>query len=96
VRSPLYTPGYDFDSVELLDVCPTMLALLGLPPAQDMPGSILAKGLTGAGEKWVPRFEQRRLASYMALRPDSTAVGEQDTTIDAEIERQLRSLGYVH
>jgi predicted AlkP superfamily phosphohydrolase/phosphomutase len=95
VRSALYMPAYKFPSLELLDVAPTMLALLGLPPGGDMPGVVLTEGLTPAGERWVRGLEERRLASYLALRPDTTAVGEQDAAVDAEIEKQLRSLGYI-
>lgn len=95
VRSPLYTPGYKFSSLELLDVCPTMLALLGLPPAQDMPGVVLRESLVPSGARWIERLEKARLPSYLALRPDTTVAGEQDAAVDAEIEKQLRSLGYI-
>jgi len=41
VRSPMYEAGQSFSHLELLDICPTFLALMGLPPAKDMPGYIL-------------------------------------------------------
>lgn len=96
VRSPLYTPGATFGHVKLLDICPTMLALLDLPPAKDMPGAVLAEALTPAGQGRVPHIEKNRVTSYLALRPAAGgAPAETDEKVDEEIRRQLRSLGYI-
>jgi predicted AlkP superfamily phosphohydrolase/phosphomutase len=95
VRSPLYEPGSRFGHLKLLDICPTMLALLGLPPAADMPGAVLAENLTVAGRPRVERIEKNRVPSYLALRPAEGPAVERDTAVDEEIRRQLRSLGYV-
>lgn len=97
VRSPLYTPGATFGHVKLLDICPTMLALLDLPPARDMPGIVLAEALTPAGQGRVPHIEKNRVTSYLALRPAAGgAPAETDEKVDEEIRRQLRSLGYIN
>jgi len=96
VRSPLYMAGSEFGHVDLLDVCPTMLALLGMPPAKDMPGTILIEGLTGAGKKRVHKMEGQRVDSYMPLRPATGPDGERDEAVDEEIRKQLRSLGYIN
>jgi predicted AlkP superfamily phosphohydrolase/phosphomutase len=95
VRSPNYQAGYDFGHLELLDICPTLLSLVGLPPAADMPGSILAGGLDKAGRRRVERMEKHRVATYLPLRPAEGPAGEQDDAVDEEIRRQLRSLGYI-
>ena len=95
VRSPLYTAGAEFDGLPLLDICPTLLALVGLPPAHDMPGSVLAEALTPEGEKFVRRLEGRRIPSYMALRPSAGPEGERDAAVDEELRQQLKSLGYI-
>jgi predicted AlkP superfamily phosphohydrolase/phosphomutase len=96
VRSPLYAAGQQFGHLELLDVCPTLLALLGLPPAKDMPGAILAEALTAAGQKRVPNMENQRVDSYLPLRPAAGPAGERDEAVDEEIRKQLRSLGYIN
>ncbi len=96
VRSPLYKPGYKFGHLNLLDICPTFLALMGLPPAQDMPGVILAEGLTKVGEQRVPKMESQRVETYLPLRPADGPAGERDPAVDEEIRKQLRSLGYIN
>lgn len=96
VRSPLYEANKQFSNLELLDICPTMLALLGLPPAQDMPGYILDAGLTPEGRKRVNGMEEHRVESYMGLRPAAGPAGEVDPQVDEEIRKQLRSLGYIN
>ncbi len=95
VRSPLYEAGYQFGHLELLDICPTFLALMGLPPAQDMPGRILTEGATKAGLKRIEKMEKQRVASYLPLRPAVGPEGERDEGVDEEIRKQLRSLGYI-
>jgi len=96
VRSPLYEAGAVFDRIELMDICPTMLALVGLPAAGDMPGSVLAEALTGRGEDTVRRLEGHRIPSYMALKPSEGPEGERDEAVDEELRRQLKSLGYIN
>lgn len=96
VRSPLYEAGASFGHLQLLDICPTVLALLDLPPARDMPGKVLAAGTTARGRDRLAHIEKNRVESYLALRP---AVGgeapEADSEVEEEIRRQLRSLGYI-
>jgi len=95
VRSPLYQAGQQFGHLELLDVCPTFLALMGLPAAKDMPGRVLTEGATGDGLKRLEKIEQQRVDSYLGLRPAVGPEGERDEQVDEEIRKQLRSLGYI-
>jgi len=96
VRSPLYEAGAQFSQIELLDICPTMLALLGMPPAADMPGKILDLNLTAEGQKHMERMEEHRVPSYMPLRPAAGPDVEVDESVNEEIRKQLRSLGYIN
>ena len=96
VRSPLYEAGSKFSHIELLDICPTFLALMGLPPADDMPGRVLVDGLTPAGKKRVEKIEKNRVPSYLGLRPAEGPAGELDEGVNEEIRKQLRSLGYIN
>ncbi len=95
VRSPLYVAGGNIARVKLMDICPTMLALLDLPPAKDMPGAIVAEALSPMGQGRVPHIEKNRVTSYLALRPATVGQGETDEKVDEEIRKQLRSLGYI-
>ena len=96
VRSPMYEANTSFSHLELLDICPTFLALMGMPPAKDMPGYILEAGLTPDGRKKVTGMEENRVESYMSLRPAVGPEGERDEGVDEEIRKQLRSLGYIN
>ena len=96
VRSPLFEADHQFSHINLLDICPTFLALMGLPPAQDMPGKILLDGLTSAGRKRFERIEKNRVPTYMPLRPAEGPAGELDEDVNEEIRKQLRSLGYIN
>ncbi len=96
VRSSMYEADKSFSHLQLLDICPTFLALMGLPPAKDMPGFILDAGLTAEGRKRVSRMEENRVESYMPLRPAVGPEGERDEGVEEEIRKQLRSLGYIN
>lgn len=96
VRSSMYEADKSFSHLELLDICPTFLALMGLPPAKDMPGFILDAGLTVDGRKRVARMEENRVESYLPLRPAAGPEGEMDEGVNEEIRKQLRSLGYIN
>jgi predicted AlkP superfamily phosphohydrolase/phosphomutase len=95
VRSPLFEAGRKFGHLELLDICPTLLALMGLPPAKDMPGHILTEGATKRGLERLQQLEAHRVESYLSLRPAVGPGGERDPGVDEEIRKQLRSLGYI-
>jgi Flp pilus assembly protein TadD len=71
-----------------LDVTPTLLTLLGISPARDMPGRVLAEALVDA----VP---ERTVASYETGAGRKTAAGAQDPRVDPAVLAHLRALGYL-
>lgn len=84
-------PGARWERAETLDITPTLLALAGLPVADDMPGRVLE-------EVFDPPLSVRRIATYETGEPrsrdrsvDETRSAEVD---DAVLER-LKSLGYL-
>lgn len=95
IRSPLYRPGTRLTDAHVMDVAPTTLALLGLPPSREMSGRILAEGLTDAAARFVTYLDANRIASYAALAPVPPPEVADDPAVDEAIRRQLRSLGYV-
>src|SRR5439155_20927185 len=79
-------------TVTPLDIAPTVLALSGLPLADDMPGHPIAPMVRGEGGRPAPGA--MKIGSYGGHRlPKHTSPGD-PATAAAELER-LRSLGYV-
>jgi len=74
----------------LVDVTPTLLTLLGLPPAADMPG----RQLTEAFDFEAPAT---RIASYETAgsKTSATAEANRSAPVDPAILAHLRSLGYL-
>lgn len=93
MRSPLYQTGMKFGHLELPDICPTILALVGLPAGKDMPGSILVEPATLDSARRIAELERNRVDSYLPLRSAAGPEGERDPQVDEEIRKQLRSLG---
>jgi tetratricopeptide (TPR) repeat protein len=71
-----------------LDVTPTLLTLLGISPARDMPGRVLAEALDGV----VP---ERTVATYETGASRSAAAGARDPNVDPAVLEHLRALGYL-
>ncbi len=99
IEGILYLYGHDvrrhrhLDRPALLDVAPTVLTLLGIPPSRDMPGRVLTEGLTVTA---IPHREQRTLASYES--PHRVADGSVDVSaspVEPAILEHLRALGYL-
>jgi tetratricopeptide (TPR) repeat protein len=72
----------------LLDVAPTLLALGGIPPAQDMPGRVLR-------EAFVALDEPARLATYEDASRRREPVSSGNEAADAALLEHLKSLGYL-
>ena len=71
---------------------PTLLALLGLSPARDMPGRVLVEGLTDPDP-------ERTVATYERAGDLATAAapgaGATDPNVDPAVLERLRALGYL-
>ncbi|HEX8386608.1 MAG TPA: tetratricopeptide repeat protein, partial [Rubricoccaceae bacterium] len=91
---PGVAPGTRVHGATLLDVAPTVLALLGLPAGEDMPGRVLAEAFeaaptVGRVPTWEPEGGQDRPA------PGSVDDEEEAAAAEQEAVRQLAALGYV-
>ncbi len=75
------------DRPSIIDITPTVLSLLGLPAASDMPGRILTEAMDSA-----PPLE--RIATY-ELRHGAAATGQRDAVADDAVMAHLKSLGYL-
>lgn len=89
--------GRRLEQPTLLDVTPTLLALSGLPPAQDMPGRVLSEAIDLPPELPDGRSgAERRVATYeTGERGLGTVAADSDATVDPRILERLRSLGYL-
>lgn len=79
--------GAAIQSAKLLDITPTILALSGLQPSNDMPGRILQEALKQP-------HEERRVSTYENSRGIADAEVRESPVDDAILEH-LRSLGYL-
>ncbi|MBI1818034.1 MAG: alkaline phosphatase family protein [Deltaproteobacteria bacterium] len=75
----------------LLDITPTLLALLGLPASDEMPGRVIEEALQPDVLAAVPRTP---LASYGAYTPPARIPSRNDE-LTSETMEKLRALGYV-
>ena len=82
--------GGRIQDAKILDIAPTVLSLLGLPPAADMPGRVLS-------EAFIELADRQRIASYESTGSSSPGVDAQAGSSEisqAQLEH-LRSLGYI-
>ena len=78
----------DLGVLSQLDVAPTVLALLGLPVAVDMPGRLITPIIAPANVTHVGT-----IASYGEGRHDADL--DLPSPGEADYEARLRSLGYI-
>jgi tetratricopeptide (TPR) repeat protein len=79
--------GVTIEQPTRVDVAPTLLTLVGLSPAEDMPGRVLTEALDVAEPA-------RSVATYEPGKAVAAADGA-DTGVDPAILDHLRSLGYL-
>jgi Flp pilus assembly protein TadD len=83
--------GARFHGASIMDIAPTVLALLGLPAAADMPGRILLEGLDGVDD--IPRIPSwEREDGECGMHPPGMRVDPEEARA---VLRQLVDLGYV-
>ena len=75
----------------VMDVTPTLLALLGEPVGRDMDGFVIEEMID---EAYLERSPVQYIDTYEKERVDED--GEPlESSVDDEIKEQLRSLGYI-
>ncbi|MGD9635162.1 MAG: tetratricopeptide repeat protein, partial [Pirellulales bacterium] len=88
---PGFTPGCRVYGASIMDIAPTVLHLLGLPAAYDMPGRVLAEVLSGTAPA-------ERIESWEEI-PGSCGMYPAEMRVDPAEARavldQLVALGYV-
>ena len=79
------------ETPRLVDVAPTVLALLGLPVAEDMDGRVLDEMFT---PKWREQRPKDTVETYDTEEWRERS-GPLASDVDAELTRRLKSLGYL-
>ena len=81
------------DTTSLLDVAPTVLYLLGLPIAEDLPGRIVEEAIDA---RFRARVAVRTIPSYEGIGAAAAATDlVADSRVEEEMIEKLRSLGYI-
>jgi predicted AlkP superfamily phosphohydrolase/phosphomutase len=81
--------GERVENARIMDLTPTILHLMGLPVPDDMDGRVLSEALTVRR----PVEYEREMVAEVAAAP--RAEGELSAEEIAEVEKRLRSLGYL-
>jgi predicted AlkP superfamily phosphohydrolase/phosphomutase len=90
MMSGLHAGKGEIQGASVYDIMPTMLVLMGLPPAEDMPGKVLWAALDGSISQ--ERFT-KRLPTYET--GDRVGTSPVESPVDEEIKERLKSLGYI-
>ncbi len=76
------------DRASILDIAPTVLALLGVPPARDMPGRVL-------NEAFDAELGAERVATWEGASGPGPATRTADSAVSKAQLEHLKSLGYL-
>ena len=93
MQGPGVKQGVTISGATVLDITPTILALFGLPTAQDMDGRPVEDALKPAILKKVAH--DRRLKTYETARARKDGEQPVASPVDQELRERLKSLGYI-
>lgn len=93
VKGPGTPKGGNISGATVLDVTPTVLALFGLPTADDMDGRPVEDALPASAVKSLAR--EKRLKTYETARRPGGDQQPIASPVDEELRERLRSLGYI-
>jgi predicted AlkP superfamily phosphohydrolase/phosphomutase len=90
LRGPGVRQGEQIQGARLIDLAPTIYALMGVPIPRDLDGQVLHQAFA-PGYELIPRYENRSVDDF--ARPDAAQVYSPEE--EAAVAEQLRNLGYV-
>lgn len=88
LHGPRVAPAHRVRGATLLDVLPTALELLGIPPARNMPGKVLRRAFRPESQELLPRA-----AAY--TRSSNNHDAATGVKLDPATQDRLRALGYL-
>lgn len=83
------------DQPHVKDVMPTLLAMMGVPLAEDLDGKILRGAFEPRLQDWFAHMDENVLPTYEGTVPRGGRPLEIDPETNAAVREQLRSLGYI-
>jgi hypothetical protein len=91
IAGPGIDPGTQLGEVSQYDIVPTVLALFGLPKAEDMDGDVLEEAFD---QNKIAEFPSEEISTYdtPGFKPERTRPVQ---AIDPQLENRLKSLGYI-
>ena len=86
--------GRELPDASVLDITPTLLALCGMPVADDMDGRVLTEAMD---DEFLRAHPVRTIDTYEPDGESADAEGEEpiESEIDDEVRERLRALGYI-
>jgi hypothetical protein len=93
IEGPGIIPGANLEGVSPLDLTPTILAMSGLPVADDMDGRVLTEAID---PDFLDRHPLTSIETYESDTPASEAGETIPSVVDEEIAEQLRAVGYIN
>jgi len=89
---PSINKNLELKQISVLDLAPTILALVGLPVAKDMDGRIISEAFDS---KYLADMESGSIPSYgrRSIKPSER---DRKSEVDKAIIEKLKSLGYIH
>lgn len=92
ISGPCIKRGIELEQISILDLTPTILALVGLPVAKDMDGRIISEAFN---KNYLSIEDLQFIESYGKRLVKSSDVDKKSPVDKAMIEK-LKSLGYIH
>ena len=92
IRGPSIKKGLELKQISILDLAPTILALLGLPVAKDMDGRVISEAIDS---EYLSAMEPGVIESYGRRLIKSSDL-EKKSKADKALIEKLKSLGYIH
>lgn len=95
LAGPGIAEGERLDEAGVKDIAPTLLAMAGLPPAQDMDGHLLSGAFRSAEQRWFESLVTQSVRTYEGIVPLPKQAAAGDAEVDEEMLERLRALGYI-
>jgi len=89
-RGPKLSRGLRYDGARLIDMAPTLLALLGLPIPENMDGRVLSEILDSSDRTW--NFTSGRWENNLPMGSKDDGYTKQEALL---VEERLKNLGYL-
>ncbi|NNM33861.1 MAG: hypothetical protein HKO53_12380 [Gemmatimonadetes bacterium] len=87
--------GATVEDAGVKDIAPTLLAMAGIPVAQDMDGHLLTAAFEPDVQAWFTAMLEHTVDTYEGIVPSPREVGEGTGEVDQEMLDRLRALGYI-